>query len=267
MQCAPNSNGAIESAHGHLKKALGDALLLRGSAGFGDLCAYRLFIDEVIGRRNARNAKRIDIERAWLNALPRQRTSDFEDVIVAVSSASGFRLRKVFYSVPSRLIGHRLRVRLYDDRLDVFLGGTHLFVLPRGRACPKTGKHDSVIDYRHVIHSLRRKPMAMMNLVYRDKLFPRTAYTHAFDALIAQKPARAACKIMVELLSLAHERACEAELAVLIEADLDAGRLPDLDALKARFAPSATALPSVTVCLPALSTYDGLSAIGMGDAA
>lgn len=262
-----HENGAIESAHGHLKRALGDALLLRGSADFDELGAYRLFVDEVVGRRNARNAGRIDVERASLNALPGQRTSDFEDVIVAVSSASGFRLRKVFYSVPSRLIGHRLRVRLYDDRLDVFLGGTHLFVLPRGRACPRTGKHDSVIDYRHVIHSLRRKPMALMNLVYRDKLFPRTVYARAFDALTAQKPARTACKIMVELLSLAHGRACEAELALLIEADLDAGRLPDLDVLKTRFAPSATALPSVTVRLPALSTYDDLSAIGMGDAA
>jgi hypothetical protein len=26
-------------------------------------------------------------------------------------------LRRVFYSVPSRLTGHRLNVRLYDDRL------------------------------------------------------------------------------------------------------------------------------------------------------
>ena len=36
---------------------------------------------------------------------------------------------------------------------------------------------------------------------------------------------------MVGLLALAHERACEAELAEAIDTELDAGRLPDLDAL------------------------------------
>ena len=47
------------------------------------------------------------------------------------------------------------------------------------------GKHGHVIDYRHVIHSLRRKPMALLNLVYRDQLFPRRVYALAFDALLA----------------------------------------------------------------------------------
>jgi hypothetical protein len=42
----------------------------------------------------------------------------------------------VFYSVPPRLIGHRLRVRLYDDRLECFLGSTPLMTLRRGRPHP-----------------------------------------------------------------------------------------------------------------------------------
>ncbi|WP_375764601.1 IS21-like element helper ATPase IstB [Bradyrhizobium sp. Pha-3] len=175
-----HENGAIESSHGHLKRAVGDALLLRGTADFDDLAAYRGFIDEIVSRRNARNAKRIDSERTALQDLPDRRTSDYEEVIVHVTSSGGFTLRKVFYTVPSRLIGHRLRVRLYDDHLDVFVGGTHLLTLPRGRPHPN-GKHDQVVDYRHVIHSLRRKPMALLNLVYRDQLFPREAYRRAFD--------------------------------------------------------------------------------------
>lgn len=93
--------------------------------------------------------------QSLLQALPDRRTSDYEEVIVRVTSSGGFTLRKVFYTVPSRLIGHQLRVRLYDDRLDVFVGGTHLVTLPRGRSHPN-GKHDQVVDYRHVIHSLRR---------------------------------------------------------------------------------------------------------------
>ena len=105
-----------EGSHGHLKKAVADALLLRGSSDFDDLPAYRRFVDEIVGRRNARNGKRIDIERAVLQDLPTRRTADYEDVKVTVTSSSGFILRKVFYSVPSQLIGHRLRGRLFDDR-------------------------------------------------------------------------------------------------------------------------------------------------------
>lgn len=106
-----HENGAIESAHGHLKAAIADALLLRGARDFPDLAAYRGFIDEVIGRHNARVAPRIAIERASLQDLPPRRTTDHEEAVVTVTSSSGFMLRKVFYSVPSRLIGHRLRVQ------------------------------------------------------------------------------------------------------------------------------------------------------------
>ena len=121
-------------------------------------------------------------------------------------------LRKVFYSVPSRLIGQRLRVHLYDDRLECFQGSTPILTLRRGRAQP-SGKHGHVVDYRHVIHSLRRKPMALLNLVYRDQLFPRRAFALAFEALLAGLGERPACRAMVGILALAHERACEAELA------------------------------------------------------
>ena len=111
-----HENGSIESPHGHLKSAVRDALLLRGSNDFAELEAYRRFIDEIVGRINARNGKRIEAERALLQPLPAQRTSDYEETLVYVSSTGGFVLRKVFYTVPSRLIGHHLRVHLYDDR-------------------------------------------------------------------------------------------------------------------------------------------------------
>src|SRR5204863_1514252 len=141
------------------------------------------------------------------------------ETIVTVTSTSGFILKKVFYSVPSRLIGHRLRVRLYDDRLECFLGSNPLMTLRRGRP-HSSGKHGHVVDYRHVIHALRRKPMALLNLVYRDQLFPRAAYRRTFDRLletIAEKPA---CQLMVNLLALAHERGCETELAAILAVDL-----------------------------------------------
>src|SRR6202790_3096075 len=121
-----HENGSIESPHGHLKQAIEDALLLRGSRDFATLDAYRRFVDEIVGRRNARNAKRLDLERSALQSLPAHRTTDYEETIVTVTSSSGFILKRVFYAVPARLIGHRLRVRLYDGRLECFLGSTPL---------------------------------------------------------------------------------------------------------------------------------------------
>ena len=255
-----HENGSIESSHGHLKKALEDALHLRGSRDFDDLHAYRRFVDEIVGRRNANNRRRIDLERPTLAALPKRRTTDYEEKTVTVTSSGGFILRRVFYTAPSRLIGHRLRVHLYDDRLECFLGATPMMTLRRGRPLSER-KGGHVIDYRHVIHALRKKPMALTNLVYRDQLFPRPAYARAFEALHQSVGDQRACRLTVELLALAHDRGCEAELAGLIDAELDAGRLPDLPTLRQRFAPNPASVPVIKVAFVPLSTYDALAAV------
>jgi hypothetical protein len=260
-----HENGSVESSHGHLKSKLADALLLRASRDFGTLPAWRGFVDEIVGRGNARNAKRIDQERLALKPLPLRKTTDYEEVHVHVTSSSAFILRKVFYSVPSRLIGQRLRVHLHDDRLECFQGSTPILTLRRGRSQP-SGKHGHVVDYRHVIHSLRRKPMALLNLVYRDQLFPRRAFALAFEALLAGLGERPACRAMVGILALAHERGCEAELASALQAELDRGVLPDLAALIERFRPKDVAWPTVVVTLPSLTLYDQI-AIDAGVAA
>ena len=230
-----HENGSIEGPHGHLKRGIEDALLMRGR-GRSTICGLSPLHrrDRRAPQRPQRQAHRHRAHRARM--LPGRRTADYEEVSVRVTSSGGFLLRKVFYTVPSRLIGHRLRARLYDDRLTVFIGGTELTTLPRGRAHP-SGEHGHVVDYRHVIHSLRRKPMALLGLVYRDQLFPRDAYRRTFDALLERLPDRQACRVMVEPLALAHERGCERELADRLSADLEAGRLPDMAALRERFSP------------------------------
>ncbi len=262
-----HENGTIEAAHGHLKRVVEDALLMRGSRDFDTIADYRGFVDELIGRRNARNRKRIDAERAALRPLPPRRAEDGEETMVTVTSSGGFMLRRVFYTVPSRLIGHRLRVRLHDDRLEVFLGGTPLMTLPRSRGYGDR-RRAHVVDYRHVIHALRAKPfrrrrtsgsMALPGLVYRDQLFPRDAYRRLYDAAMEALPERAACKLVVGALAIAHERGCEADLAALIDASLDAGDFPDLATLQVRFQPDPEALPQVTVTMAPLSAYDVLT--------
>jgi hypothetical protein len=149
-------------------------------------------------------------------------------------------------------------VRIYDDRLECFIGQSPALTLCRGRRQAE-GRHGHVVDYRHVIHSLRRKPMALLNLVYRDALFPRPAYRLAWETLLADCDPRKACKSMVSLLALAHDRGCEAELAAALTEQMagpEAGI--DVAALQARFAPVPATMPDIAVNLPTVASYDVL---------
>ena len=100
--------------------------------------------------------------------------------------------------------------------------------------------------------------MALMGLVYRNQLFPRQAFRDIFAVMLERATERLACRMMVDLLALAHDRGCEAELAAQLEEDLRQKRLPDIAALTALFAPLRGSLPGVEVQLADLSTYDQL---------
>src|SRR5438309_6671588 len=96
----------------------------------------------------------------------------------------------------------------------------------------------------------------------------RSPYRRAFEALLAGDGDKHACRTIVGLLALAHNRACEAELAEAIDAELDAARLPDLDMLSRRFAAAAPpAIPHVTIEVAPLHLYDELSTVQLVGAA
>jgi len=256
---AAHENGVIESRHGHLKNRLDQALLLRGSRDFADLNAYRAFLAQVVGQANAPRRDLLALEQPRRKPLPPAPAPAYEEAKVRVTSSGGFVLRRVFYTVPSGLIHHRLHVRIHDDRLDCFLAGRHVLTLARGRPpVPGRNRHGYVVNYHHIIHSLRRKPQALLNLVYRDQLFPRPAYRRAWEALSAAVDPRLACRTMVGLLALAHDAGCEAELAAILERCLDAGNLPDLPTLQHCHTPAVGELPTVTVALRAAADYDTL---------
>jgi hypothetical protein len=110
--------------------------------------------------------------------------------------------------------------------------------------------------------------MALLNLVYRDQLFPRQAYRQTFDALLEQLSERQACRIMVELLAMAHERGCESELADQLAVCLQHKQLPEIAALRMRFAPDPARLPNIVVQLAPLNAYEELLGDSLtGDAA
>ena len=257
-----HENGSIESRHGHVKDRIDQALMLRGSRGFDTLDAYRSFVAGVIADHNRRHADTIEIERAHLRALPPAPSSTWEEASVRVTSSSGFSFRHAFYTVPSRLIGHRLHLRVHDDRIEAYLGAVHMLTLPRGRApskrAPRTTTH--IVDYRHIIGSLRAKPGALAGLTYRDALWPRTAYRRSWEALIAVRPTREAARTMVGLLALAHDLGVEADLAAALDAILNDGGLPDLASLRTRFTPKPPPAPQVHIEMPRASAYDPLLA-------
>jgi hypothetical protein len=59
----------VESPHGHLKRRIAQALLLRESFDFASLADYRQWLDALVLRFNRRCAEALAIERAQLQAL------------------------------------------------------------------------------------------------------------------------------------------------------------------------------------------------------
>jgi transposase InsO family protein len=252
-----HENGAIEARQGSLKKALEQALLLRGGREFADLAAYEQFVAETVRRLNARCARAWEAERACLKPLPARRTADFEEVDARVSKFGVFTAKSVLYSVPSRLAGHRLKVRLYSAHLQAWLGGVKVFECERLHASA-ADRHPKRIDWRHMLPSLKRKPGAFARWVLREAMFPRSEYARTWEHISARMPERSACRLMVELLDLADRANVVAELAGVLASLQASNELPDIDALRERFAPRPPTMPEVQVVLPAAQVYDEL---------
>lgn len=251
-----HENGSVESAHRYLKEAIEQALLLRGHRDFDDRPAYESFVREVVMRRNRRNGAAFRIEREQLQDLPARRSTDFVEEEARVTRCGTFTVRAILYSAPSRLIGHRLKVRLYSDRLDCYLSGARVLALARGTRSPNG--RGRMLDYRHFIDALKRKPQAFTGLAFRDALFPREAYRQTWEQLDRQLPQRQACQTMVALLEMAARDGIEGVLAERLEELRVVGALPDVKALREEFAPCKTELPQITVVMPAASVYDAL---------
>jgi hypothetical protein len=252
-----HENGSVESSHRYLKEAIEQALLLRGQRDFEDRAAYEAFVREAVMRRNRRNAAAFRIEREQLQDLPERRSTDFVEEEARVTRCSTFTVRAILYSAPSRLIGHRLKVQLYSDRLDCYLSGALVLTRVRGTRSPITGR-GRMIDYRHFIDALKRKPQAFKGLAFRDALFPREAYRRTWEQLELKLTQRQACQTIVALLEMAARDGVEGVLAERLDALLVAGELPDLKRLREEFAPRKAELPQVTVEIPAASVYDAL---------
>lgn len=250
---AKEQNGDVESGNGALKRRLEQALLLRGGRDFPTVDAWQEFVDDVVRKANATRGQRMAVELDAMRELNVAKLPEFHEEVAQVSEWSTIRVRHYAYSVPSRLIGEVLTVRLYEDRLEAYFGNTLQL------ACERlVGRNQRRIDYRHVIWSLVRKPGAFARYVYREEMFPTLVFRRAYDAIQAR---HCGTKGDVEYLRILHLAAStlqndiESALTLL----LDDERPITSDAVKALVSTSAQpAAPQMMAFDVDLTAYDAL---------
>jgi hypothetical protein len=210
VRCA-NENGDVESLNGKIKDRVDQALMLRGSRDFDSIESYQEFLDKLIDRVNQHRLQKFAEEREFLRPLPQQKL-DTDGYVknLKVSKHSTIRVRNQTYSLPSRLIGNRVDVRIKMDRVIVYHGDTLVEDMPR-----LIGKHTAAINYRHIIDSLVRKPGAFANFRYHEQMFPRTVFRIAYDLLDKQHSERVRDRTYLQILQLAAQQSEEGVAAAL----------------------------------------------------
>jgi hypothetical protein len=202
----PQENGDVEQRHHRFKRAVDQALMLRGSRDFVSRSDYAVFLRRLWDQLNAGRRARLAEELQVLRRLPVQRLEACKHLDVRVGQGSTIRVNHNTYSVDSRLIGEVVHIRLYVEQLEVWYGQRCLETIPRLR-----GENRHHIQYRHVIDWLVRKPGAMANYRYRDDLFPSSRFRLAWDALRHHHAEPRAAK---EYLHILQRAALESESAV-----------------------------------------------------
>ncbi len=249
----PNENGDVEQSHRRFKEAVEQALLLRGNRDFESREAYVRFLKELVAVRNAGRRKRLDEELPGLRPLPDRRRESCKRIPVRVDTGSLVHVDRNVYSVPSRLIGERVEVRLYVEHVEVWYAQKEMERFPRLR-----GRNKHAINYRHIIDWLVRKPGAFENYVYREELFPTSRFRMAFDALREAQPKRGH-KEYLQILYLAAghgETAVDEALRTLLNSGQPATRAA-VETLVQR-AEEVPAVTEVTVEVVDLSDFDDL---------
>ncbi|ERN39807.1 integrase core domain protein, partial [Rubidibacter lacunae KORDI 51-2] len=260
-----HENGAIESPHGHLKNRIEQAIYLRGSADFPSVEAYQAVVAAAAEGLNRQHADKFAAERAALQPLPKYRVPDYEILTARVSRHSTIEVRCILYTVPSRLIGQRVELHLYHDRILGFWGQTQVFALTRMRVQGNGKRRGRCIDYRHVIEGLRRKPRALLYCTWQKELLPNERYRQLWNQLKTDYERDRAARLMVEALYQAATHG-EDRVADYLERELAAGSLTP-QRLQVQFQSQHLAsVPALQVEQHSLHSYDQLLSSG-GNAA
>jgi hypothetical protein len=246
-------NGDIESLNGALKRRLEQHLLLRGSRDFATVEAYEAWLGTVLRKTNVTRGTRLAEEKAVLRPLPARWLPIYTEMDAPVSTWSTIRVKENTYSVPSRLIGETVSVRIFDDRLEVWFARRLDLTVERLH-----GRNGHRVDYRHIIWSLVRRPGAFARYRYREDLFPTLTFRRTYDHLVGRLTERSADMAYLRILLLAASTMQSSVEAVLVEL-LEGGHAIDPDGVKAKVQPGANqTVPEVNVPPVELGDYDRL---------
>ena len=251
---SPNENGDIEQSNNRLKRAVDQRLMLRGNRDFTSQKEYNDFLQKLIKELNSKRSKKTMEETLLLGELPDKRIESctrFSNI--TVSKYSTIRVIHNTYSVPSRLIKQKVTVLVYSEHLEIWVGNKSIYRLKRLH-----GKYHSLIDYRHIVESLVRKPGAFENYKFRSDMFLSTHFRIVYDMLLQQRPAKAN-SIYVKILyhaAMFNENYVDQALKEIIDKDLNI----TIELVK-KLSESFSKTPSIgeaEVESPSLTEYDSL---------
>jgi hypothetical protein len=248
----PNENGDVESSNGNLKRRLNQHLLLRGNRDFQSRDEWRRFFESVLDKRNTPRRDRLVEELAVMKPLEVDLLPEFEVEQPKVSAWSTIQVHRTAYSVPSRLIGEKIRAHRYEDHVDVYYAGVLQARMPR-----QTGRGNAVIDYRHVIDWLVRKPGAFRDYRYHEKMFPSLVFRKAYDQLLLACADRVADREYLAMLQLAARHGENLTESVISQLQ-EKGMTPRLASVLEFLPKPDLALPEMAPLSVDLHVYDRL---------
>lgn len=252
-----HENGIVECAHGSFKRRLSQQLKLRQSCDFESIEAYQQFLDQVVDKLNARSHSRFLEEKKALQGLPEHQTANYQTLSLKVTRSSTIEVRRVIYSVPSRLIGERVQVRLYHDKLVVYVGQQVATTLTR--IYPENGVNRArSINYKHIIRSLVGKPQAFRYSQLREDILPDDNYRQLWQHVDKALPPYEACKWIVTVLWLAHEYDSEQALGEELLVEAQQGQFASIKTIQDRFFQPSRTVPELQTTQHTLQSYDVL---------
>ena len=247
-----HENGDVEQSHHRFKEAVDQALRVRASRDFVNRAAYEHFLQNLLHKRNQTRAEKFSAEKTTLRPLPSRELAPCKELQLVVSQFSTITVATNRYSVPSRLIGATVLVRVRSEHLEGYVGTTRVFEMPR-----LIGKHHHRIDYHHIIHALVRKPGAFAAYRYRDDLFPTTIFRQAYDRLVSGGVQRAD-RDYVRILHLAATTS-EVEVATALPILMEENKMPLFLAVRDLVhVPTMRTVPTLSTPELNLASYDQL---------
>ena len=249
---APEENGDVESANGAFKRRVKQHLLLRGSRDFEGLESYRCFLEGILHKANRLRSLRLAEELSAMRPLEVAMLPEYHEEKTQVSKWSLIHVDRKAYSVPSRLIGQTVRVRRYEQHLEVYVAGALQVSMPR-----LAGEKTHAVNYRHIIDWLIRKPGAFADYRFRSDLFPSLVFRRAYDRLSDCCAPRTAD---LEYLRILRQAAMTMESDVeQVLTELEAkGMAPRWHMVMEFWPQPATDLPELRPLVVDLHSYDAL---------